>query len=566
MMEASYDVVVIGSGAGGLVAALRAADRELSVVVLEKAARYGGTTAVSGGAIWVPCHGIGGHEDSREQAEAYLDHVTGGEARPERIAAYLDHAPEMVAWMRGIGIGWEPLMTYPDYFTEAPGTVPGRALAPAEIDGKLLGDDFLLMREPFEAFRLFGRYSLGFADAMVLSDRQPGWMRAAAKVLANYWLDLPWRLKTRRDARATMGNAAIAALRLALKRRGVEVMLDTPMRQIFSEGGRVTGVEAGPNGASLHIGVGKGLVLAAGGFEQSQRHRDANLPVATRTEWSLTPEGGNTGDALDIAGELGADREFMEYCWWAPSTRMAAFDDPGRVETHQMFFDHRHPHSLVVNGQGERFVNESCSYDEFGKAMIADQQRTGANLPCCMVFDATYRAKYGCGPIMPGSVMPDSRMPRHIWDRWFFKAESLVELAGKTGLPADALEASVLQLNRAVQDGKDELFGRGESAYDRFFGDPSVTPNPSLGAVETAPYYAIRIELGDLGTKGGLMVDGNARVIATSGEPIAGLYAVGNCAASPFANCYPGSGGTIGPAMVFGYVAADHIAGQRHAD
>ena len=561
-MESSYDVVVIGSGAGGLVAALRAAALGLSTVVLEKAAQYGGTTATSGGAIWVPCHGIGGHRDSREQAEAYLAHVTAGEAHPERIAAYLDHAPAMVEWMREIGIGWEPLAQYPDYFPEAPGSVPGRALAPVEMDGKLLGDDFLTMREPFGAFRLFDRYALGFADAMVLTDRQPGWWRAAARVFARYWFDLPWRLKTRRDARATMGNAAVAALRLALKRRSVEVVLESPLRRILAEDGRVTGVEAGDEANPLRIGVGRGLVLAAGGFEQSQRLRDECLPVATRSEWSLTPPGGNTGDALIAAGELGADREFMEYCWWAPSTRMANFADPDRIETHQMFFDHRHPHSLVVNGLGERFVNESCSYDEFGKAMIADQQRSGANLPCWLIFDATYRARYGCGPILPASVMPDSRIPAHIWGRWFHRAASLGELAAGTGLPAAALEASVAQFNRAVAAGRDEAFGRGDSFYDRFFGDPSVTPNPSLGSVEAPPFYAIRIDLGDLGSKGGLKVDGEARVIAKSGQPIAGLYAVGNCAASPFANCYPGSGGTIGPAMTFGYIAASHIAGR----
>lgn len=561
-MEGQYDVVVVGSGAGGLVAALRAADRGLSVVVLEKASLYGGTTATSGGAIWVPCHGLDGHRDSREQAEAYLDHVTGGEAHADRIAAYLDNAPAMVAWMQRLGIGWEMLEGYPDYFTEAPGSVPGRALAPKEVDGKRLGEDYLAMRPPFGAFLLLGRYSLGLDQAFALSARLPGWRKVAAGLLARYWLDLPWRLKTRRDRRATMGNAAIAALRLALKRRGVAVMLETPLRRIVEEGGRVAAVEVEIAGRPERIGVGRGLILAAGGFEQSQQLRDANLPVATKAEWSMTPAGANTGDALIAAEDLGADLEFMEYCWWAPSTRLPSFDDPHMIETHQMFFDHRHPNSLVVNGLGQRFVNESCSYDEFGKAMIADQQRTGANLPCWLIFDATYRGKYGCGPIMPASVMPDDRIPAHIWDRWLYRAQSLAELAVKTGLPADALAASVAGINRCAAEGRDPAFGRGESAYDRFFGDQSITPNPSIGPVDAPPFYAIRIDLGDLGTKGGLKVDADARVISATGAPIEGLHAVGNCAASPFANCYPGSGGTIGPAMVFGYIAADYIAGR----
>ncbi|MDG2003813.1 MAG: FAD-dependent oxidoreductase [Novosphingobium sp.] len=560
-MNGEYDVVVIGSGAGGLLAALRAAENGLSVVVLEKAALYGGTTATSGGAIWVPCHGLGDHEDSREQAESYLNHVTGGEAHGERLTAYLDHAPEMVGWMQSLGIGWDMLEGYPDYFTEAPGTVPGRALAPAEVDGKLLGEDYLNMRLPFGAFMLLGRYSMGLDQAFSLSARLPGWQRVAAGIFAKYWLDPLWRLRTKRDRRATMGNAAIAALRLALKQRGVPVMLETPLRRIEAQDGRVTGVEVEREGALARIGVGKGLVLAAGGFEQSQHLRDENLPVSTSAEWSLTPRSGNTGDALIAADALGADREFMANCWWAPSTMLPSFDDPEDIQPQQMFFDHRHPHSLVVNGLGERFLNESCSYDEFGKAMIADQQRTGANLPCWLIFDATYRDKYGCGSIMPGSIMPDRRIPAHFWDRWFYRAPSLAELADKIGLPVDALEASVAQMNKAVAADRDEAFGRGASAYDRFFGDQSVAPNPSMGPVAAPPFYAIRIELGDLGTKGGLKVDGDARVISTSGEAIEGLYAVGNCAASPFANCYPGSGGTIGPAMVFGYVAADHIAG-----
>ena len=228
-----------------------------------------------------------------------------------------------------------------------------------------------------------------------------------------------------------------------------------------------------------------------------------------------------------------------------------------------MFFDHRHPHSLVVNGRGERFVNESCSYDDFGKAMIADQQKTGANLPCWMVFDATYRGKYGCGGIMPGSVMPDSKIPQSWWQGYFFRAATLAELADKIGVPAGALASSVADINRFAAAGKDDSFARGDSAYDRFFGDQSVQPNPSMGPVDKPPFYAIRIELGDLGTKGGIRADANAQVVDTRGRPIGGLYAVGNCAASPFANCYPGSGGTIGPAMTFAMIAADHLALQR---
>ncbi len=559
-VRTQWDVVVIGSGAGGLLAGLRAADNGLATIVFEKTGFYGGTTATSGGAIWVPCHGLDGHEDSREQARAYLRHVTAGEAHEERIEAYLNHAPALVAYMQEAGMGWDMLAGYPDYYPEAPGSRAGRALVPREIDGKELGKDYEQLRPVFSAFTLFDRYSLDLEQAFALSARAPGWRRVAAVMMLKYWLDLPWRLKSRRDRRATMGNALIGAMRRELKRRGVPVVLNSPLRRILAENGRVIGVEVERNGARHRLEVGKGLILAAGGFEQSQQLRDENLPVPADRSWSLTPPGANTGDALIAASEIGAAREYMEYCWWAPSTELPSPENPAVLVTHQMFFDHRHPHSLVVNGLGERFVNESCSYDDFGKAMIADQLQTGANLPCWMVFDASYRAKYGCGGILPQLVMPDSRIPESWWDRYFYRAPTITALANKIGVPAEALTGSVAQINQSATAGNDTSFGRGVSAYDRFFGDQSVQPNPALGVVEAAPFYAIRINLGDLGTKGGLKVDAHARVIDAVGRPIDGLYAVGNCAASPFANCYPGSGGTIGPAMTFAMIAADHLA------
>ncbi len=559
-LPAVCDVAIIGSGAGGMLAALRAADNGLSAMVFEKTGFYGGTTATSGGAIWVPCHGLDGHEDSREQAAAYLRHITAGEAHDDRIEAYLDNAPALIAYLSQAGLACDVLAGYPDYYTEAPGALAGRALVPREIDGKELGEDYEHLRPLFGAFILLDRYSLNLEQAFVLSGRLPGWRRLAAGMILRYWLDVPWRLKSRRDRRATMGNALIGALRRELKRRGVPVILNSPLRRIIDANGRVTGVEIESNGALVSVEARKGVILAAGGFEQSQHLRDENLSVATNAAWSLTPPGANTGDALIAASEIGAAREFMEYCWWAPSTLLPCPDDPEVLVAHQMFFDHRHPHSLVVNAMGERFVNESCPYDDFGKAMIADRLKTGSTGSCWMVFDASYRARYGCGGILPEAVMPDRRVPESWWDSYFCKAPTIGELAGKIGVPVGALSASVAEINLNAAAGKDTRFGRGDSAYDRFFGDQSVLPNPSMGPVETAPFYAIRIELGDLGTKGGLKVDAHARVIDTAGSPINGLYAVGNCAASPFANCYPGSGGTIGPAMAFALIAADHLA------
>jgi 3-oxosteroid 1-dehydrogenase len=555
-----WDVIVVGSGAGGLTAALRAADHGLKVLVLEKTGLYGGTSATSGGAIWVPCHGQGGYQDNPECAAMYLKHLTKAEGDGSRIAAFLDHAPAMIAYLHETGLAFDMLDGYPDYYPEVPGATVGRALVPREIDGQELGDDYLLMRRPFGAFMLFNRYSLDLAQAFLFSGRLPGWRRTAASMFLRYWFDLPWRLKTGRDRRATMGNALIGSLRRELKRRDVPIVLNAPLRRVIFDEGRVCGVEIDLVNGSRRFSVRKGLILASGGFEQCQSLRDANLPVATDCDWSLTPPGMNTGDALLAAQQIGATVAQMPYFWWAPSTQLPSRSNPGVLETHQMFFDHRHPHSLIVNRVGERFANESCTYDDFGKAMIADQQRTGANLPCWMIFDSNYRRKYSCGGLPPSLVMPDRRVPKPWWDRYLYRAETVRSLAAKIGIPPPALESSVRVINASAANGLDPQFGRGESAYDRFFGDQSVEPNPALGPVDKPPFYAIRIHLGDLGTKGGLRADAHARVLDTEGRPIAGLYAVGNCAASPFANCYPGSGGTIAAAMTFGYIAADHLS------
>lgn len=220
-----------------------------------------------------------------------------------------------------------------------------------------------------------------------------------------------------------------------------------------------------------------------------------------------------------------------------------------------------------MNRCGERFVNESCSYDDFGKAMIADQQRTGANVPCWMIFDSEYRRRYGCGGLLPSFVMPDSRVPKPWWDEYLHRADTVRGLGEKIGVAPLVLESSMRAFNAGAVEGVDHQFGRGESAYDRFFGDPTVRPNPALAPVDKAPFYAIRIHLGDLGTKGGLRVDAAARVLDTGGRPIAGLYAAGNCAASPFADSYPGSGATIAAAMTFAYIAADDLlmgSGRRN--
>lgn len=557
------DVVVIGSGAGALVAALRAADLGLTVIVAEKMHRYGGTSALSGGGLWIPAHGLPGDSDTRENALTYLTALCGREASPARLRAYVDHAAAMLARLIEAGLSFEVFPGYPDYFPNLPGATTNRAVFPAEIDGRLLGQDLFTLRDQPFVFKLFNRYTLDLSEAFALSLRARGWQWIIARIMLRYWSDLAMRRRTRRDRRLTMGNALIGGLRKALQARSVPLFLNTRLIKIESDGERANRVVLSRNDVRYTVTARCGVILGAGGFEQSQELRDRHFPTRTQTRWSLTPPGANEGDAIAACEGIGADTQFMQYGWWAPTMQLPSISTPNVDSTHQMFLDHRHPHSVCVNRLGRRFVNESCSYDLFGIAMIEDQRRTGANIPCWMVFDASYRAKYGCGGIMPAAAMPDRRLPPEWFDQYLYRADSIPALARKIDVDPEALTATVAQMNEAARTGIDPEFRRGEAAYDRYFGDPRMTPNPCMGPIDKPPFYAIRIDLGDIGTKGGLRANEHAQVLDRNGQPIEGLYAVGNCAASPFVNAYPGAGGTLGPAAVFGHIAAEHIAAAR---
>lgn len=540
------DVVVVGSGAAGLMAALRAKSLGLEVLVLEKCAQFGGTTATSGGIFWIPDHGVGGFVDDPETALEYLHRLTAGQVSEDRLRAFVEGGPRMVRFLESLGATLERLPTS-DYYPEVAGSRPGRSLAVPAMTAADLGENFAQMREPNRMRVLFDRYVLDRPQSYRLAGRTRGWQWTALKLVAKYWLDLGQRLKTRRDSRITGGDALIGLLRKQLG--AAPILLNCRLEGLTVEDGRVTGVEAG----GQTIRARRGVILAAGGIEQDPALRAAHLPAPAPVEASLSPAGGNTGDALRAAQAVGADAQFLDMLWWMPAVRLGGV-------AHAMAFDQRNPNSLMVNRLGQRFVNENISYDRFGLAMIADQQRTGANCPCWMVFDATYRERYSCGGLLPSLVMPDWRVPRGWWDRDLFKAATIEELARKIGLPAEPLEATVARFNRFAATGSDEDFHRGDSAFDQARADRRVKPNGCLGVLDEAPFYAVRIELGDIGSKGGLKCDGRARVLDTGGKPIAGLYAAGNCAASPFANAYPGAGGTIGPALTFGFLAAEAIA------
>jgi 3-oxosteroid 1-dehydrogenase len=556
-----YDVIVVGSGAAGATAALRAAELGLSVLIVEKAHKYGGTSATSGGVIWIPNHQLQPNDDNREQALAYLDSLIKVPVQRDRLEAYVDQGAKMIHFIRSLGVPIVPA-TWPDYFAEAPGARSDRSLVCDTCDGRDLGDKFVLMREQYTRFKLLNRYSMDLPEFFSISTRGQGWIKALLKILWRYWSDLSTRFIGRRDRRFTTGGALMGHLFKQVFKRGVEVRMETGLEEICVTDGQVSGIKVRNFGRTYDIQARYGVVLCAGGFEWNQELRERFFPVPGLTRHSSTPEDGNRGEALLAGLKLGAATEHTEGGWWIPTMHMPMPKVSNFEEIHQAAFDVGRPHSVCVNRNGVRFVDEACSYDEFGVAMVADQQKTGANTPCWLVFDATFRGNYTAGGFMPSILMPDWLIPADYWDHYIFRANSLDALAQKIHVPVAALKQTVANINNYAKTGVDPEFGRGGNAYDRMFGDPAVTPNPCLGAIESAPFYAVAINLGDLGTKGGLKADARARVVDGSGQPIPKLYVAGNNSGSPFGNLYPGAGGTIGPAMTFAFVAVNDIAAR----
>jgi 3-oxosteroid 1-dehydrogenase len=561
----AYDVVVVGSGAGGMVTAIRARDRGMSVALMEKFHHYGGTSATSGGGRWIPINEAIASEDSIEKAVTYLVAATGGKAREHLLRTYVENAPTMTKYVESVGATSFAVPGYPDYYPELPGAVASRAMLPQDFDGALLGDEFFRMRDHHPFLLAFNRYAMNVEMSAKLSAKLPGWRRTAAKMLWDYWSDIAWRRQTRRDRRLTMGRALVGSLRKAMMDRNIPLFLNMELVGLRKTGNRLTEASFLNHGRSVNVVARRGVVLAAGGYEQNQEMRDRYMEVATRTEASLTPAGANQGDAIRIGQSIGAAVENMQNAWWCPSIRLPSWDTPNTEISYPLFFERGRPGTISVNRLGRRFVNEAASYYHFGKAMIEDQKATGANNPCWMIMDGRFRSKHSAGGLLPSWVMPDKRVPQGWWDNIIYRANSITALADKVGVDATMLGQTVEAMNRSAKTGVDDEFHRGESSYDKFFGEMGITPNPCLGALDQAPFYAMRMELGDVGTKGGLRVDHNACVLDEADHPIPGLFAIGDTTGSPFADCYPGAGATLGPAMTFGYLAADCIA-RRAAD
>jgi len=562
LLEHDYDLLVVGTGAGALLGAIRAADLGLRTLVIEKTDLVGGTSATSGGAIWVPCnHDMQrvGIDDDLATAFGYVKACARGQASDERILAYLESAPELARYLDGIGVKFRAMPKYADYYPAMDGSRPGgRTMDPHDFNARKLGHQALERLRPTPPGQLiFGRMQLNAFEARSILARERKAKLVISWIMLRYFLDYPWRNKTRRDRRLTGGQALMGALFTALRQRGIELWLQSPLQSLTTEGGRVTGAVVQHEGREVTVRAAKGVLLGAGGFERNQAMREQYLPQPTDQAWTASPPGCNTGDAIRAGAQAGGALHLMDLTWGAP-TLFVTKEDRYRV----MFIERSLPGCLVVNSAGQRFVNESCAYLEFQQAMRDEHNRMGGAIPAWIVFDAEFRRKYPIGPLAPGEAVPDERLRKSWLNAVYWKDSTLEGLAGQIGVDAAGLAASVARMNEYARTGVDPEFGRGGNVFDRYYGDVNVRPNPNLGPIGKAPFYAIRLWPGELGTKGGLLTDPDARVLDALGRPIEGLYSVGNNAASVMGPSYPGAGSTLGPAMTFAYRAVARMVGR----
>ena len=561
----SFDVVVVGSGNGGMTAALCTYEMGTKdVLVIEKSHLYGGTSSISGGGVWIPANRYAraaGAEDSVDKARTYLRQLITEEEVPEyQLDAFLENGPKMVDFLHErTRMRYETLEHYPDYYTSLDGAMEGhRSMEPATFDASELGEEWRNLRRTHPMMHIGGRIGITQVEAALFVGQQPGWIKLAAKLVLDYLLDIPWRLKDKFHRRLATGCAGVARLRASMQDRDMPLWLNTSMTRLVDEDGKVVGLEVMREGKPLRIQARRGVVLAAGGFEHNQQMREQYLPKPTNHSWSAGTMD-NTGDAINEGMRLGAATHRLDEAWWCNTISVPGEDIP-RLSV----MERSYPGSIIVNPAGKRFSNESQNYMAFQIETFEKHSEEEPTYPTWQVFDANFRAKYFVGPIYTSKMMPDFLVPwkRYEDDNFMARADTIRELAAKISVDADGLEDTVARMNQFARSGVDEDLHRGESAYDRYYGDPRVTPNPCLGPVEKAPFYAVRIDPGDFGTQGGLVINADAQVLREDGSAIDGLYACGNCSA-PTLPCYPGPGSTLGPSMTFGYQAAKAITGYQ---
>lgn len=557
------DVLVVGSGNGGMTAALCAYELGLkNVLVVEKNAKYGGTSATSGGGVWIPCNRYAlaaGANDTLAEGREYLrGAIPAGSVPEDMLDTYVQEGPRMIDFLHErTRVRYLTLAHYPDYFSNLPGAKNGhRSMEPEPVLRSELGADGANLTETHDMMWILDRISFTQEEALILFGRPPGWKRFLAKLIWRYLTDFPWILTNRRSRNLACGDAGVARLRWSMLDRNIPLWLSSPFVDLVTSGGRVTGAIVERGGKKIEVRAKHGVVLAAGGFERNQELRERYLPKPTNAAWSASAGGTNTGDTLVASLKIGAATRLMNGAWWCTT-----FKAPDTRVPYMAVVEKSFPGSCVVNRRGKRIANESQNYISFMLEYFRKHTEQDPQVPMWMVFDARFRKSYMVGPLQTAGFRPDWTLPASYTSSGFFtKARAVAELAKKAGIDGAGLEQTIAAMNSYAAAGKDLEFGRGDTEYDRYYGDPRVTPNPCLAPIVEAPFYAVRMEPGDFGTHGGLSTNVNGQVLHENGAPIPGLYATGNCAAAILPT-YPGPGSTLGPAMTFAWQAAKHMAG-----
>jgi 3-oxosteroid 1-dehydrogenase len=557
LFDEEVDVLAVGSGAGGMVSALTANAAGLDTLIIEKSGLFGGSTAMSGGGAWLPnapAFKRLGQVDDPEKIFDYLVAIAGDKVAHGRLRRYVDEAPRMAeflesqsTYMRN-GFFWTK--GYSDYHPDKGGNPLGRGLWAVPIDRRQLGEDEQYLRTGTARIKGLpkGMWLTGI-DLHSINRIRWGFHPEAYRTL----LRLGWRTVRARvlgERMAPNGSGLATRLRLTVREAGIPLWLNTPMTSLITDdSGAVIGVEAERNGKPFRIRARHGVVVATGGFENNEQMRTQYQPTVGKG-WSMAnPE--SQGDGQRAGQALGAAVDLMDDAWWFPVILLPA----GIFGT---VAERQYPGQFVVNSAGKRFVNEASPYTDFGRAQVAGHETGVSHIPAFMVIDdRAWNRSIICAQF-PGKPMPAEWLESGLVK----KADTIEELAEKIGVPPAALRETADRFNGFARAGKDEDFQRGESPYDNYYADPGQL-NPNLMEVSKPPFYAFQVYPGDLGTKGGLLTDENARVLREDGSVIPGLYACGNASASVMGNDYAGPGATIGPAMVFGFVAARHIAVSR---
>jgi succinate dehydrogenase/fumarate reductase flavoprotein subunit len=549
------DVLVIGAGAAGLTAAAVAAAEGRRVLLLECSPFVGGTTAISGGMVWVPANhkmAAAGRPDSVDAARAYLAHTVPADDDRAPLDTFIREGDAAIRYLEAkTALRLRPVMSYPDYYPDLPGATPGgRVLEPMPFDARTLGPSFALLRAPLPEFLLFGGMMVHRSDIPHLrrAVRSP---KAAWYVAKLLWRHARERLHAPRGTTLHLGNALAGWLFKSAIDLGVDVRTGVTVRRLIVEKGRVAGAETERTGqAGATLIAARAVILASGGCSHDAALRRRYLPAGATLSATVAPGAQRSG--ADLALEVGAQvsRGTTRRALWVPASSFTRHDGSTGVYPHTVT-DRGKPGLIAVDGRGLRFVNESLSYHEFVQAQLRSEA-----VPAFLVCDRTFLWKYGLGCVRP--FASGRTLAAHLRSGALKRGHALDDLARAIGVPATALQGTVASFNADARRGIDALFGRGGDIYQRHLGDAEQRPNPCVAPIDDAPFYAMAVRPADLGMAAGLVTDASARVLDAGGAPVPGLYACGNDMQSVMNGAYPGPGITLGPALVFGVIASRH--------